>query len=448
MVICGVNDNKLRERFLREIEISLTKVIQLGQAAEQTKIHTKQPQIDTINKLKSAITSAPILQFFNPNASTRLRTDASSEGLGAMIEQQIDAEWKPVAFASRSLNQSEKQYAQIEKEILSIVFGCERFHEYLYGYQFLIQNDHKPLSAILSKPINKCPPRIQRFYLRLQKYNFVFEHVSGKRLIVSDTLSRSCNKTDSISEIDDNDINAYVLSIINNLPISKKRLLEFQTESEKDQDLQNLKQYTLKGWPEKSNVEYPLKPYYSIRDEISYHEGLLLKQDRIITPLSLRKEMMSVIHQGHFGIEKCKQRARSSVYWPGINSEIDNLISNCSTCLTYRNKQRRETMILHDVPEQPWIKVATDLFTLNNRDYIIAIDYHSKFVEVTHLKNTSSRRVIKALKRIFVTHGMPKCLFSDNGPQYASKEFHKFSTEWDLEHNLNNIHNKYINKFK
>ena len=85
-------------------------------------------------------------------------------------------------------------------------------------------------------------------------------YVSGKRLIVSDTLNRSCNKTNSISEIDDNDINAYVLSIINNLPVSKKRLLEFQTETEKNQDLQNLKQYTLKGWPGKSNVEYPLKP--------------------------------------------------------------------------------------------------------------------------------------------------------------------------------------------
>ena len=137
----------------------------------------------------------------------------------------------------------------------------------------------------------------------------------------------------------------------------------------------------------------------------------MLKRDRIIRPLFLRKEMMSVIHQGHFAIEKCKQRARSSVYWPGVNSEIDNLISNCST---YRKKQRRQTMIPHDIPEQPRIKVATDLFTLNNRDYVIAIDYHSKLVEVTHLKDTTSRRVIKALKRIFVIHAIPKCLFSDN----------------------------------
>ena len=138
----------------------------------ETVFSIQKSQKESIDELKRLATTAPILLFFNPNNLTRLKTDASSDGLGALIEQKFGEAWKPIGYASRSLNESEKQYAQIEREILSIVFGCERFHEYLYGYQFVIHYDQKPLSSILSKPIHKCPPRIQRFYLRLLKYLF------------------------------------------------------------------------------------------------------------------------------------------------------------------------------------------------------------------------------------------------------------------------------------
>ena len=88
----------------------------------------------------------------------------------------------------------------------------------------------------------------------------------------------------------------------------------------------------------------------------------------MIIPLSLRADMLKLIHQGHFGIEKCKQRTRFSMYWPGINKQIEQLVSSCSTCLNHRNKQRRESVIPHDVPDAPWVKVASDLLTLNNRE--------------------------------------------------------------------------------
>ena len=87
----------------------------------------------------------------------------------------------------------------------------------------------------------------------------------------------------------------------------------------------------------------------------------------MIIPSSLRADMLKLIHQGHFGLEKCKQRARFSMYWAGINKQIEQLVSSCSTCLNHRNKQRRESMISYDVPDAPWVKVASDLFTLNNR---------------------------------------------------------------------------------
>ena len=138
--------------------------------------------------------------------------------------------------------------------------------------------------------------------------------------------------------------------------------------------------------------------------------------------------------------EKCKQRARSSLYWPGMDNQIEHLVSNCSTCLNHRNRQRRESMIRHPVPDAPWVKVATDLFTLNNRDYInrdyiILVDYYSRFIEIFRLRDTKSSSVIATMKHIFSIHGIPKILFSDNGPQYASREFRNFSLSWDFEHN-------------
>ena len=93
-----------------------------------TEFVMQQPQLQAIHTLKTLVTTSPVLQFFNPNCSTRLRTDASSEGLGALIEQNFDGDWKSIGYALRSLNSAEKQYAQIEKEILSIVFGCENIY--------------------------------------------------------------------------------------------------------------------------------------------------------------------------------------------------------------------------------------------------------------------------------------------------------------------------------
>ncbi len=138
----------------------------------------------------------------------------------------------------------------------------------------------------------------------------------------------------------------------------------------------------------------------------------------------MRREIRDQLHQGHQGIEKCKNRARQAVYWPGINYELAVLVSQCSTYLNYRNRQQKETLIQHKVPQQTWVKVSTDIFTFQNRDYLIVVDYHSKFVEVAYIpKPTDSPAVEKNFevwKRIFSTHGIPKVVFSDKRPPIYS----------------------------
>ena len=263
----------------------------------ETEFLMQKPQLHAFEKLKRLISSVPVLQFFDPNLPTRIRTDSSSVGLGAMLEQCVKGSWHPIAFASRALDKSEQNYAQIERETLSVVFGCEKFHEYLYGRAFVAQNDHQPLKAVFSKSIVQCPPRTQRFFLRLQKYDFQFEYSPGKTMKVADALSRA--SLDGTPEINTDEMAHHVHSIINQLSVSELKLSQLQRETRTDPVLQLLKQYTISGWPSKENIDSAVKPYYAHRHEIVYNYDLLLKGQQIIIPNSMRREIRDLIHQGH-----------------------------------------------------------------------------------------------------------------------------------------------------
>ena len=125
-----------------------------------------------------------MLSFFDPAKPIILQLDASKHGPGAALFQ----EEKPVAFAPKSLNTTEQNYAKIEKEIYAILFDCKRFHQNLYGHKMAVQSDLKPLESLMKKPLSVDPPRLQRMLLHLQKYDLHVVHVPGKNIPVADTL--------------------------------------------------------------------------------------------------------------------------------------------------------------------------------------------------------------------------------------------------------------------
>lgn len=145
-------------------------------------------------KLKETLTQEPVLKFYDPEKKTRISADASQYGLGAVLLQEYDEQWLPVAYASRALTSAESRYAQIEKELLASMYACERFHQYVYGQAFEVETDHKPLVSIMSKPLNDCPVRIQRMLIRLQKYDIHVMYTQGKYMYTADTLSRAVDK--------------------------------------------------------------------------------------------------------------------------------------------------------------------------------------------------------------------------------------------------------------
>ena len=181
-------------------------------------------QQDAFDLLKDCVASTQVLRYYSLEEPIVVTVDSSSYGLGACLLQDD----KPVAFASRSLSKSEKNYGQIEKEMLAIAWGCEKFHDYIYGRSDnTVETDHEPLEALYKEPIDSAPPRIQRIMLRIQKYSFSIVWRKGKDLIIADTLSRAPQPF-----TEPNNVEEYKVHSVRNLPISDVRIAEFRRDEQ------------------------------------------------------------------------------------------------------------------------------------------------------------------------------------------------------------------------
>ncbi|KAK2552099.1 Transposon Ty3-I Gag-Pol polyprotein [Acropora cervicornis] len=340
----------------------------------------------------------------------------------------------PVAYASRSLTEAESRYAQIEKGLLAVQFSLERFNQYTYGKKVAIESDHKPLEAIVKKPLAAAPPRLQRILLRMQKYDYALEYKPGKELVLPDMLSRA-PVSPTVDDNMEEEIALHVHLVRRTLPVTESKWEEIRRATTEAQSMRTLSETIKYGWPEtKGEIPVSIHAYWDVRDELSELNGVVLRGDRIVIPPSMRKEMLEKIHQGHMGIEKSKRRARDTLYWPGMNSQITDTVSRCTICLEHRRQNAKEPMIPFRVPTKPWELVATDLFTWDKSEYFIIVDYHSRFFEVAKLPDTKSITFITHVKSTFPRHGIPSEVISDNGPQYSSKEFESFAKSWEFKH--------------
>ena len=231
------------------------------------------------------------------------------------------------------------------------------------------------------------------------------------------------------------EVYSYVNLVIQNMPANEERLEEIKSKTEQDAELQSLKKVVLEGWPNcKQKCEAKVQKYWNHRGEIAYIEGLLLKEQQIIIPTQMRKNILAAIHEGHLGMEKCIRRARQSIFWPGITNEIRILVEKCEECIRKQSSKVKEPMLVMDVPTRAWQKVGSDLFAYGGSNYIITTDYYSLYPEVYKLRSQTTEDVVVALKDSFSRHGIREELFSDNGPCFASAKFRRFAKEWSFSH--------------
>ena len=338
----------------------------------------------------------------------------------------------------------ERNYAQIEKELLAIVFGLERFHQFTYGVPVWVESDHKPLEMITRKALHMAPKRLQRMLLRLQQYSITVVYKPGKDMHLADTLSRSCLPETSLP--DDNYVLQFyeelqAVDMVQDLSLSAPKKAEIQDESRNDKELQCLKQTVQRGWPStKHELPYELRSYYDLRDEISYQDDVLFRGQRVIIPKSMRASTLVKIHRSHLGVHGCTRRARDVVFWPGMTADIKQHVEKCEVCRSMETRQQKETLKSHEVPNRPWGKVGTDLCHIDGKDYLITVDYFSNFAEVDRARSTTSREIVKLLKKNFARYGIPDIVISDNGPQFNSGEFRKFAQDWQFEHQTSSPH--------
>ncbi len=396
----------------------------------------------SFGEVRKTISEAPTLKYFDPQKAVELQCDASQRGLGACLLQ----DGQPVAYASRAMTETESRYAQIEKEMLAIVFGVGRFEQYVYGRPVHVETDHKPLESIFKKSLISAPKRLQRMLLRLQKFDLFVSYKKGSEMVLADTLSRAYRKRTCASTADTEDVvvidddlrgetekEVEHINMIQYLPVTEATQAAIQKATESDDTLMELKSAIRKGWPvTKEEVSVSIREYFPFREELTLQNGLIFKGERLVIPTSMRSEMLSKLHKSHIGVQGCLRRAREALYWPNMNRDVEQFIYKCDICNKHPAAQGKEPLICHEIPTRPWEKVAADLFDFEGKDFLITVDYYSGFFEVDRLHSKSASKIIKKLKAHFARHGIPDRFMSDNQP-FTSFEFEDFAKTYGFE---------------
>lgn len=381
----------------------------------------------TFQESKQWLLGSSLLTHYNPDKELGLVCDASSYGVGAVLFHiEDDGEERPIMFISSSLTKAEKGYAQIEREALAVIFAVKRFHKYLYGRQFKIFSDHKPLEVIFgTKSTNAITAaRLQRWALTLSQYDYKISYRKGSKMGNADALSRL--PLQEQTNISSNLINFF--NIAGELPIKRE---DVARETLKDKYLSKIIEYIKEGWPSSFNDNI-FQKFYNKRVSLCYSDGCLLMGSRIVVPGCFKEKILTCLHEGHIGIVRMKSIARGSVWWLNIDRDIESLVRSCLVCQQLEKKSGPIGLSSWPQTSFPFERLHIDFFYFQRKTFFIMFDTFSKWMEVILMTRTNASDVISAFRRCFSTFGLPKEIVSDNGPPFGSKEVLEFCLANDI----------------
>ena len=272
------------------------------------------------------------------------------------------------------------------------MWACERLHMHLYGTDFEILTDHKPLLFIYSKK-SQPSARVNRWALRIQPYRLTVRHIPGKDNI-SDSLSRLTRSKGSAGL--SSEAEEYVRFVAENSTPQAPSTREIERGSDADKELSNVtKCVQTEMWHKLENKRYLL-----VRNELSFIEKLVLRGTRIIIPSSLRNQVLHLAHEGHPGIVPMKGRPRTKVWWPGCDKDAEMFCKTCHPCQMVSMPKPPEPLKRTELPIGPWQHISADLITpsLPSEDnLLVVVDYYSRYMEVEVLRSTTANKVMDCL---------------------------------------------------
>ena len=223
---------------------------------------------------------------------------------------------------------------------------------------------------------------------------------------------------------------AFVIGQVQALPVTAERL---ETATRQDSLLSKVHLYVREGWP--SGLPDEFKPYLNRRQELSTEGDCLMWGKRVVIPQKLRGRMVEELHRGHPGMARMKSVARSYLWWPGLDKELEECVQNCVSCQAVKSVPAPAPLHPWVWPDKPWKRVHLDFAgSFMGRMYLIAVDAHSKWPEVIEMTSTTAQKTITELRRIFAAYGLPEQVVTDNGPQFVADEFATFMKMNGIKH--------------
>ncbi|XP_044764458.1 uncharacterized protein K02A2.6-like [Coccinella septempunctata] len=390
----------------------------------------------SFQNIKYLLKSTEVLVHFDPNLKIKLTIDASPHGIGAILSHTYPSgAERPIAYASKSLTRAEKNYSQIEREGLAIIFGVIKFHQYLYAKRFTLVTDNKPLMAIFGN--KKSIPqfsanRLRRWAVILSNYDYEIEYVKSTENN-ADALSRMLPET-STQDTFQNDVDLPYCNFLAKSDRFPVNFEEVQKETLKDVELSKIKDLMIKGWPKYVN-DPSIRPYFSRRSEFAISDNCLFWNHRIVVPTKLRQDFLGNLHLSHLGIVKMKSIARSHFWWPNLDKDIERLVKKCIGCSSNSNNPPKVPLAGWKWPTEVWQRLHIDfLGPIKNKHYLIVLDAHSKWLEVFESASTSTQMTVKFLRQSFARFGLPETIVSDNASCFTSADFQDFLKNNNISH--------------
>ena len=227
--------------------------------------------------------------------------------------------------------------------------------------------------------------------------------------------------------------------------ISNPQLEKLKHEQGLDFKIKQVLKKTREGW--EKNTDQSFEEYYKEQSNLSItDDNILLYQQRLVIPPSMQKEMLHRIHDdGHLSLDKCRKRVKSSIWWPAVSRDLKYYIENCNFCQEHRRNNKKEPLKPTQLPKLPWTKIGVDLFHHEGKNYLLSVDYFSRWIEIPQLLSTDSKAVIRHLSSQFARWGIPEEIRSDGGPQFTSKEFADFCNTLNITHTMSSPYNPQSN---